>query len=172
MLNKYCFRKKLRSIHLLVGLSTNGKSTTPKKKKKPKSDFHSPIAIASKPHSLSKFLASPALKLREGINPQTVRFLTFYFTVYSIHIYMSSFVAGTISELWVLIALSVSQWLSSSMGAFYNDDSSRSLYSFGSCHDLRFSSKHVHDNVHGSIYLDPVLSLPLFLFITIVFSHS
>ncbi|KAL6551497.1 hypothetical protein OROGR_007651 [Orobanche gracilis] len=40
------------------------------------------------------------------------------------------------------------------MGAFCNEDLSfLSNYSFASSQDLR-SSKHVHDNVHGSIYLD------------------
>ncbi|KAL6518844.1 hypothetical protein OROHE_017597 [Orobanche hederae] len=40
------------------------------------------------------------------------------------------------------------------MGAFCNEDLSfLSNYSFASSQDLRFS-KHVHDNVHGSIYLD------------------
>ncbi|XP_057984214.1 uncharacterized protein LOC131168637 [Malania oleifera] len=42
------------------------------------------------------------------------------------------------------------------MGAFCNDDLSfPPLYSFASSQDLRFS-KHVHDNVHGNIYLDPL----------------
>ncbi|KAL3624241.1 hypothetical protein CASFOL_033057 [Castilleja foliolosa] len=42
------------------------------------------------------------------------------------------------------------------MGAFCEDVLSfPSNYSFASSQDLRFS-KHVHDNVHGSIYLDPI----------------
>ncbi|KAK6928314.1 HD domain [Dillenia turbinata] len=42
------------------------------------------------------------------------------------------------------------------MGASCPDDvSMNSIYSFASSRDLR-SSKHVHDNVHGNIYLDPL----------------
>ncbi|KAL3833162.1 hypothetical protein ACJIZ3_007898 [Penstemon smallii] len=42
------------------------------------------------------------------------------------------------------------------MGAFYNEELTfSSNYSFASSQDLRFS-KHVHDNVHGNIYLDPL----------------
>ncbi|XP_058180376.1 uncharacterized protein LOC131298892 [Rhododendron vialii] len=41
------------------------------------------------------------------------------------------------------------------MGAYCNDDLTLSpKYTFASSQDLRFS-KHVHDNVHGNIYLDP-----------------
>ncbi|KAA8548091.1 hypothetical protein F0562_004648 [Nyssa sinensis] len=43
-----------------------------------------------------------------------------------------------------------------SMGAYYNDDLTfSSNFNFASSHDLRLS-KHVHDNVHGNIYLDPL----------------
>lgn len=42
------------------------------------------------------------------------------------------------------------------MGAYCNDDLNfSSNYAFASSQDLRFS-KHVHDNVHGNIYLDPL----------------
>ncbi|KAF3950327.1 hypothetical protein CMV_023901 [Castanea mollissima] len=42
------------------------------------------------------------------------------------------------------------------MGAYSNDGLSLSpIYSFASSQDLRLS-KHVHDNVHGNIYLDPL----------------
>ncbi|KAM7506629.1 hypothetical protein LguiA_017082 [Lonicera macranthoides] len=42
------------------------------------------------------------------------------------------------------------------MGAYCNGDLSFSpSYNYASSHDLRFS-KHVHDNVHGNIYLDPL----------------
>ncbi|KAG5534943.1 hypothetical protein RHGRI_022900 [Rhododendron griersonianum] len=42
------------------------------------------------------------------------------------------------------------------MGAYCNDDLTLSpKYTFASSQDLRFS-KHVHDNVHGNIYLDPL----------------
>ncbi|KAL8471359.1 hypothetical protein ACS0TY_028228 [Phlomoides rotata] len=42
------------------------------------------------------------------------------------------------------------------MGAFCDDDLAfSSNYNFGCSQDLRFS-KHVHDNVHGNIYLDPI----------------
>ncbi|KAG8384817.1 hypothetical protein BUALT_Bualt04G0157800 [Buddleja alternifolia] len=42
------------------------------------------------------------------------------------------------------------------MGAFCDDDLTfSSNYSFAYSQDLRFS-KHVHDNVHGNIYLDPL----------------
>lgn len=42
------------------------------------------------------------------------------------------------------------------MGAYCNDDLSLSpAYSFASARDLRLS-KHVHDNVHGNIFLDPL----------------
>ncbi|KAI3474878.1 hypothetical protein Pfo_030189 [Paulownia fortunei] len=42
------------------------------------------------------------------------------------------------------------------MGAFCDDDLTfSSNHSFASSQDLRFS-KHVHDNVHGNIYLDPL----------------
>lgn len=45
------------------------------------------------------------------------------------------------------------------MGAYSNDGVLLSpIYSLGSGQDLRFS-KYVHDNVHGNIYLDPVLFL-------------
>ncbi|VFQ73539.1 unnamed protein product [Cuscuta campestris] len=43
------------------------------------------------------------------------------------------------------------------MGAFCNDDfTSLPAYNFTSFRDLRFS-KQVHDNVHGNIYVDPLL---------------
>ncbi|PSS35214.1 Deoxynucleoside triphosphate triphosphohydrolase [Actinidia chinensis var. chinensis] len=42
------------------------------------------------------------------------------------------------------------------MGAYCNDDLALSAnYTFASSQDVRFS-KHVHDNVHGNIYLDPL----------------
>lgn len=42
------------------------------------------------------------------------------------------------------------------MGAYCNDDLCLSpMYTFASSQDLRLS-KHVHDNVHGNIYLDPL----------------
>lgn len=42
------------------------------------------------------------------------------------------------------------------MGAYCNDGLSLSpIYSFASSQDLRLS-KHVHDNVHGNIYIDPL----------------
>ncbi|XP_050271268.1 uncharacterized protein LOC126714903 isoform X1 [Quercus robur] len=42
------------------------------------------------------------------------------------------------------------------MGAYCNDGHSLSpIYSFASSQDLRLS-KHVHDNVHGNIYIDPL----------------
>lgn len=42
------------------------------------------------------------------------------------------------------------------MGAYCNDDLNwPQSYSFASAQDLRFS-KHVHDNVHGNIYLNPL----------------
>lgn len=45
------------------------------------------------------------------------------------------------------------------MGAHCSEDLYRSpMYSFGSSQDFRFS-KHVHDNVHGNIYLDPVIDI-------------
>ena len=49
------------------------------------------------------------------------------------------------------------------MGAYCNDGLSLSpIYSFASSQDLRLS-KHVHDNVHGNIYIDPV-SIFIYLF--------
>ncbi|PKI18447.1 hypothetical protein CRG98_049279, partial [Punica granatum] len=49
------------------------------------------------------------------------------------------------------------------MGAYCNEDLCLPLHSFASPQqDLRLS-KHVHDNVHGNIYLDPVHSLSLSL---------
>lgn len=58
-------------------------------------------------------------------------------------------------------AFSVSVWSAKpsvplSMGAYNNDGVLSPIYSLGSSHDVRIS-KHVHDNVHGNIYLDPVL---------------
>ena len=51
------------------------------------------------------------------------------------------------------------------MGAYQNGDASSlsplSDFDFSSSRALRFS-KHVHDNVHGNIFLDPV-----FLFLTL-----
>lgn len=48
------------------------------------------------------------------------------------------------------------------MGAYCNDDLTLSpKYTFASSQDLRFS-KHVHDNVHGNIYLDPVTFSPFY----------
>ncbi|BFG26859.1 deoxynucleoside triphosphate triphosphohydrolase SAMHD1 homolog [Prunus yedoensis var. nudiflora] len=41
------------------------------------------------------------------------------------------------------------------MGAYNNDGVLSPIYSLGSSHDVRIS-KHVHDNVHGNIYLDPL----------------
>ncbi|RVW47260.1 hypothetical protein CK203_070086 [Vitis vinifera] len=49
------------------------------------------------------------------------------------------------------LSLSLSEQ-QSAMGALCNHDK---LSSFTSAHDRRFS-KHVHDNVHGNIYLDPL----------------
>lgn len=45
------------------------------------------------------------------------------------------------------------------MGAYCNDDLNMPVYSAGApTNELRFS-KHVYDNVHGNIYLDPVTLL-------------
>lgn len=45
------------------------------------------------------------------------------------------------------------------MGAYCNDDLNMPVYSAGApTNELRFS-KHVYDNVHGNIYLDPVILL-------------
>ena len=53
------------------------------------------------------------------------------------------------------------------MGAYNNDGVLLSpIYSMSSGQDSRWS-KHVHDNVHGNIYLDPVLVL----FHPILFTH-
>ncbi|XP_015879229.1 uncharacterized protein LOC107415422 [Ziziphus jujuba] len=41
------------------------------------------------------------------------------------------------------------------MGAYNGDVSLAHLHNFSSYHDVRFF-KHVHDNVHGNIYLDPL----------------
>jgi hypothetical protein len=52
------------------------------------------------------------------------------------------------------------------MGAYCSDDVFLSpMHSFASSQDIRLS-KHVHDNVHGNIYLDPVFFIysSLFLF--------